>query len=349
MPALTPSYPLPPWIAALDARIWAMVTAELSRTGNGSPRVVELEGRIRALRLNLLATKAPNSLRAYNADLSDFQTWCHENQLIPLPATAETIVRYLLSLLDRGLKPSTVLRRRAAIAIAHSLSSSPRDASSDQVVQRLAHLLRRYPRAGPAKAALGTADLRRMVGATSRRSRAGVRDRALLLLGFAGALRPSELVALDVADIGVSDQELHVRVRSQSTNPLRRDRVFDIPYGAHAETCPVRALRAWYAVSRIDRGAVFRPVSRRGRIGTTRLTVRAVAPIVKRAAQRAGLNPRLYAGGSLRAGFIRAAAEGGAPERAIMAQTGLRSVAPLRRYAMAWSAVDRDAAGYLGL
>jgi integrase len=171
----------------------------------------------------------------------------------------------------------------------------------------------------------------------------------MLLLGFAGGFRPSELVALDIRDIDVTDQRLRIRVRRPSSDPWPFGRELEIPRGEHPETCPVRTLRAWYSVSRIRSGPLFRPLDRYGRVGATRLTDRAVAPVIKRAAQRAGLDPTLYAGHSLRSGLVVAATAGGAPERVITEQIGLNSMSALRRYPGRWSRFDKDAAAYLGL
>jgi integrase len=172
----------------------------------------------------------------------------------------------------------------------------------------------------------------------------------MLLLGFAGGLRSSELVALDVRHVDVTDQQLRVRLPDASTGSWYLPREVTIPRGEHPETCSVRAIRAWYAISGIRSGALFRPIDRRGRVGATRLSARAVALVIKRAAQRAGLDPTLYAGHSLRAGFVTAAAAGGAPERVILAQTGLHSVSGVPRYLRRRrSRFDRDAAAYVGL
>jgi integrase len=163
----------------------------------------------------------------------------------------------------------------------------------------------------------------------------------MLLLGFAGGLRPRELVALEVGDIDVSDQRLRIRFRRPNSNSWPPVRQLEIPRGEHPETCPVQALRAWYASSGIRSGPLFRPVDRHGRVAATRLTDRGVAPIIKRAAQRAGLDATRYSSHSLRAGH--AAAAGGAPERVIMEQTGLQSLSTLRRYPGRRSRFDKDA------
>jgi integrase len=136
------------------------------------------------------------------------------------------------------------------------------------------------------------ADIRKMLAALPE-GLAGTRDRAILLLGFAGALRRSEIVALDWSDLELTDDGFVVRLRRCKTDQTARGRRVGIPYGEHEETCPVTALLAWLRESEIERGALFRKVNRHGDLEGERLTDKSVALIVKRAAKTAGINPRL--------------------------------------------------------
>lgn len=194
-----------------------------------------------------------------------------------------------------------------------------------------------------------TKDLRRLLAATPHDSLAGIRDRLVLLLGFAGGFRRSELVALDVEDVDEREYGLRVVVRGGKTDQEGETREIGIPFGRHAETCPVRAWRAWIAASGIGSGAVFCPINRHDQLQAGRLSDKGVALIVKRAALRAGLEPAKYAGHSLRSGLATAAAAGGAPERAIMRQTGHRSVETVRRYIRSGGLFQENAAAYVGL
>ena len=178
---------------------------------------------------------------------------------------------------------------------------------------------------------------------------AGCRDRALLLLGFAGALRRSELVGLDVADVTEGTDGLTVRLRRSKTDQEGAGRTVGIPYGSNPATCPVRAWRAWLEVSGVAEGAAFRPVDRHGHIGGTRLSAQAVALVLKRHAARAGLDPGEVAGHSLRAGLATSAAAAGVPERVIAEQTGHRGTAMLRRYIREGSLFRENAASAVGL
>ena len=176
-----------------------------------------------------------------------------------------------------------------------------------------------------------------------------MRDRALLLLGFAGAFRRSELIGLDRAAVALTTDGLVVTLRRSKTDPEGAGRKIGIPYGSHPETCPVRAFRAWLEASRITAGALFRPINRHAQLGTRRLSAYAVALIVKRYATAAGLNASEFAGHSLRSGLATSAAQAGASERAIMNQTGHRSLNMVRRYIREGSLFRENAAAVVGL
>jgi integrase len=180
-------------------------------------------------------------------------------------------------------------------------------------------------------------------------SLAGLRDRALLLLGFAGGFRRSELVALDVSDLDETEDGLRLRIRRSRGDQEAAGREVGIPRGQHPETCPVRAVRDWRQAAGILESALFRPVNRYDQLQPQRLSDKGVARIVKRAAERAGMDAAAYAGHSLRAGLAAAAAAGGAPERAIMKQTGHTSLVVVRRYIRAGSLFQENAAASLGL
>jgi hypothetical protein len=150
----------------------------------------------------------------------------------------------------------------------------------------------------------------------------GIRDRALILLGFTGAMRRSELVGLDVSDLAQSVEGLTITIRKSKTDQLQAGRKVGIPFGAKAETCPVRAVKAWLEASKTLDGPVFRSVNKHGQVLDTRLCDRAVAEVVKRSLKATGRNSRGYSGHSLRAGLVTQAAISGVSERAIQDQSG---------------------------
>jgi integrase len=196
-----------------------------------------------------------------------------------------------------------------------------------------------------AKAAILTADLRKMVR-TLPATLAGVRDAAILLIGFAGAFRRSELAALDLEDLELSPEGLILTIRKSKTDQVGAGRKLGIPRGRKT-TCPVAALQRWLAARGIAAGAVFIALDR-GHAGE-RLGGQAVAEIVKRAALRVGLDPARYAGHSLRSGFATSAARGGADLPAIMLQTGHKSADVARRYIQAGRLLANPASKAAGL
>src|SRR5262249_41326949 len=155
----------------------------------------------------------------------------------------------------------------------------------------------------------------------------GVRDRALMLLGFAGAMRRSELVGLDVTDLAVGEEGLVVVVRKSKMDQRGEGRKIGIPAGQHSETCPVRAVQNWLDLSGVIEGPIFRSVNKHGCVMDRRLSDKAVAEVVKRSLVAAGRSARRFAGHSLRAGLITQAAMAGVSERAIQNQSGHKSLA----------------------
>ena len=237
------------------------------------------------------AAKAPSTLRAYRSDWDHFRHWCDEHTLCPLPASPETVALYLAALAATH-RPATMTRRLTAITKAHQIAGHPSPATMQQpaVSETLKGIRRTLGTAQQIKAPLLTADVRRMVEALPD-NLAGRRDRALLLLGFAGGFRRSELAALDVEDVLPTEDGLVVKLRRSKTDPEGKGRDVGIPYGSTPSTCPVRALTAWMTAAGISEGALFRGVDRHGRVGTVRLHKDSVGLVVKRAAEAAGLDP----------------------------------------------------------
>jgi integrase len=191
-------------------------------------------------------------------------------------------------------------------------------------------------------------DIRAMVQATDA-GLIGLRDRALILLGFAGAFRRSELVGLEVADCSFAKDGLTVNLRRSKTDQDGAGRKVGIPYGGNPETCPVRNVQTWIGEAAITDGTLFRSINRHGQVRARGLGGIDVARVVKKLAERAGLDAAKYAGHSLRAGHATSAAIAGASERSIMNQTGHRSTAMVRRYIRDGSLFRENSGGKLGL
>ena len=320
------------------------------RDDHGDRRLAAQAALVAAARSYAAASKAPNTVRAYRSDLADFEDWCAGHGVRAIPASPATIALYLAALAQAGAKASTLQRRVSALSQAHQLAGHVPSPTADPMVRAtMAGIRRAHGTAPTQKSALLPAELRQLLASTDPTSLAGARDRALLLLGFAGGFRRSELVSLDVDDLEETEDGLRVQLRRGKTDQEGQGREVGIPRGRTPATCPVRAVQVWRSLAGIAAGPLFRAVSRHGVVSRGRLSDRGVARIVQRAAREAGLDPALSAGHSLRAGLATSAAAGGASERAIMAQTGHRSVTMVRRYIRSGSLFTENAATYTGL
>ena len=295
------------------------------------------------------AAKAGNTLRAYQADWNDFRDWCEAHQCAALPAAPEAVALYLT---DRAatLKTSSLARRLTTINRAHQAAGQPSPATMQIAIvsEVWKGIKRKKGTAQRGKKPLLTPDLRRII-ASLPEDLQGVRDRALLLAGFAGGFRRSELAALRVADLETAPDGLIVRLGKSKTDQEGQGRPVALPYGSDPLTCPVRALRAWMQQAGISDGPLFRAVDQYGLVSKRALHADSIAYLVKRAAGRAGMETAEYAGHSLRAGLATQAAMNGATELAIMKQTGHRSLATVRKYIREGSLFRENAAAKLGL
>jgi len=294
-------------------------------------------------------SKAENTRRGYTSDWRQFDAWCTSAGLASLPAAPETVALYIGALAETH-KPATIGRHLAAIASAHKARghNSPASMQHGAVSAVWKGIKRTHGTAQAQKAPLLTAGLRTVVGTLPDRL-IGTRDRALLLVGFAGAFRRSELVGLNREDIEFSTDGLVVTLRRSKTDQDGQGRKVGLPYGSNPDTCPVRSLRAWLDASGIEAGPMFRHVNRHGHMQPGRLSGAAVALVVKRHAGAAGLDASKFSGHSLRAGLATSAAIAGASDRSIMNQTGHRSLNMVRRYIRDASLFRENAAAVVGL
>jgi site-specific recombinase XerD len=293
-------------------------------------------------------SKSAATIRAYAAGWRDFLAFCSGHGLQALPASDDTVAAYLAELADRGAKAATIARRLVVISQAHKAADLPSPTGSSLVRRVHAGIRRTLGTAQQGKAPAVVGDLKLMLEQLPN-TRIGLRDRALLLLGFAGAFRRSELVGLDVTDLEFARAGLIVTLRRSKTDQEGKSRRLGIPFGSSDATCPVRSLQAWLEAARISEGPVFRSLDRFQRVQAARLSDKAVALIVKRRAKAVGLDPARYAGHSLRAGLATSAAAAGASERVIMSQTGHRSADMVRRYIREGSLFQSNPAAMVGL
>ena len=253
---------------------------------------------------------------------------------------------YLAAKAQEGRKVSTLSLALAAISQAHQMAGHESPRSSTAVREAFKGIRRTHGSAPDQKAPVLNAQLRTMMERMPA-TLLGARDRALLLVGFSGAFRRSELVALEVADLAFTSEGLTVTLRKSKTDQESQGRKIGLPYQSTSATCPVRATQTWLELAGISEGAVFRSVNRHGQLGA-RLGGQDVARVVKRVAEAAGFDPKPFAGHSLRAGLATSAAKAGKAAHSIMKQTGHRSIAMVQRYIRdAELYTDNAAAGLL--
>jgi site-specific recombinase XerD len=255
------------------------------------------------------AEKAPATRKAYGTDFRLFRAWCDEKPVEALPASPETVAAYLAHGVKEGAKASTLGRRLAAIRYAHKLASLSTPTDAEAVKATLRGIRRTIGAAKVKKAPAVTSRIKAMVAACPA-TLAGKRDRAMLLLGFGGAFRRSELVALDVEHIEETPEGLLVLIAKSKTDQDAEGVTIAVARGSSV-ACPIAALRDWFDAAGIEAGAVFRPINKAGTVSAARLTDRSVSNVVKTYAGLVGLDESTFSGHSLRRGFLTSAAAAG--------------------------------------
>lgn len=332
-----------------------------------------------ASRKYLEAAKAANTRKAYQTDWQAFAEWCESHGLEPLPATPEMVGNYITHLAETGYwvekrnergekerihmeyKAATIQRKLASISQAHEwhiaqLSEEKRKNAINPVktphVRAIWQGIKREIGTAPKqKQAASLEIIKALLAVTPDDTLLGIRDRALLTIGFAGAFRRSELVEFKLSHVTFTHKGVELFVKKSKTDQEGKGEVVAIPFQINPENCPVRCLQRWIQEMKakgITDGALFRQVDRHGNIGGS-LTGAGVAYIIKRAAERAGFNPDEFAGHSLRRGFITTADELGKSEESIMRQTRHKSVQTMRRYLERRDPFKDNAAEGLGL
>jgi integrase len=282
---------------------------------------------------------APAAKRAYRADLDHFEAWGGT-----IPTTDAQVATYLA---DHAavLKVSTLTRRLAAVSIAHDARDLPNPVRTPLVRATMRGIRREHGAAQRQAKPLLREDLFVVLAAMGDRLK-DLRDKALLLLGFAGGLRRSELIAINCNDLESAQQGMILTIRRSKTDQDGVGRRIGIPFGRTIH-CPVRALENWLSASRIEEGPAFRPVDRHGRVSACRLSSEAVSLTLRDRIAAAGFDPTGYSGHSLRAGFATSATRAGVSTFKIRQQTGHASDAMLSRYVRDGELFLGNAAGVL--
>jgi len=294
---------------------------------------LSLEGLIEERDEYIQRAKSAATSRAYRTDWRDFTKWALDHGLKSLPADPETVALYITDLASRVVV-STIQRRLTAITKAHLAANYPDSPASTHhfiVGETLRGIRRTLGIAQKGKDPLLSSHIRCLLEACPTRLD-GLRDSALLLVGFAGAFRRSEIASLKVADFAFCPEGMVITLHSSKSDQEGAGRKVAIPFGREEGTCPVRALHRWLEAASIESGPVFRAVSARGLVSRRALSRDSVGWLIKRAARRAGMKVDTLSGHSLRAGHVTQAVRGGVPELIIMRQTGHKSVMTLRKY-----------------
>lgn len=282
---------------------------------------------------SLSVTKANHTIDAYESDWNDFCDWCRYHHQTSYPAKPETIVNYINDLADYA-KASTIRRRISAISENYNASGDhvENPCRAWIVKEALIGLTRLKGTVQKGKTPIYWEEIEEMIHRMDLSSLQALRDRAILLLGFMGAFRRSELAGLDVEDIRKYPQGIVVTIRHSKTDQTSAGQQIGIPYLSHSSMDCIHALQEWLTAAGITSGPLFRSFLKNGKVSSRRLSDKSINLIVKKYAASIGLNPEMYGAHSLRHGFATYAALQGVEERLIMKQTRHRSVEMVRRY-----------------
>jgi integrase len=294
--------------------------------------VVTLAEALEAAARYARGSRAAATWRAYEADWRAFQEWCEAVGVMALPATPHTVALFISAEARRRRAPATLQRRLAAIRLMHLGARHPSPHDAIEVAEVMRGIRRAWKRPPAQKAPAVDEEIQRMVDSVTPQTLRGLRDRALLLLGFAGALRRSELVALDAEDLITREEGLALLIASSKTDQEGQGEAIAIPRVPGSPYCPVQAVLDWLLVAGIATGPVFRRLHRGDRVGRSRLSPQSVALIIKELATKVGLDPARYAGHSLRSGFLTSAARNRASLFKMADQSRHKSLDVLRGY-----------------
>ena len=270
---------------------------------------------------NLKSSKALNTLRAYKADYKDFASFCIKNGFKPMPSEPKIITLYLTHL-SKSSKFSTLKRRLASISVIHKLSGHYIDVKHPMITENLMGIKRILGSHQKAKKPILINDLKLIINLVDKEKNETNRfkNKALILVGFAGGFRRSELVAILYEDLDFVPEGVKIFVKRSKTDQSGEGMTKGIPYFTNSEYCPVVSLKKWIEKSEIKSGKIFD------------ISDKSVALTIKKYAALAGLDSNKYSGHSLRSGFATSTAELGAEERSIMAMTGHKTTQMVRRY-----------------
>ena len=284
---------------------------------------------------NLKSSKANNTIRAYRSDFKDFSVFCAKNGFKSFPTDSKVVALYLTYLSSKGTKISTLKRRLVSLGVIHKLKGHYLDTKHPIVIENLMGIKRKIGSFQQGKKPILINQLKSIINVIDNEKTKEIkkiRDKTLILIGFGGGFRRSELVSIDYNDVELVSEGVKIVIRRSKTDQFGEGMVKGLPYFSNQNYCPVLHLKKWLELSNIKSGPIFRRFSKSFKLSENRLTDQSVALLLKNYLDVAGIENKNYSGHSLRSGFATVSAEFGADERSIMAMTGHKTTQMVRRY-----------------
>ena len=286
---------------------------------------------------NLKNSKANNTIRAYKSDFKDFWGFCAKNGLKSLPTEPKIVSLYMTYLSTKDAKMSTLRRRLVSIGVIHRLKGHYLDTKHPIIIENLMGIKRKKGSYQKGKKPILINHLKLIIDEIDKDTsdETGIRklrDKTIILLGFAGGFRRIELISIDYEDLEFVAEGVKIFIRKSKTDQFGEGMIKGLPYFTNQQYCPVWHLKKWLEISEIKSGPIFRRFFKGLNLGKNRLTDQSVALFLKKYLSNAGIENQNYSGHSLRSGFATVSAEAGADERSIMAMTGHKTTQMVRRY-----------------
>ena len=283
---------------------------------------------------NLKSSKSNNTLRAYKSDFKDFGAFCFRYGLNSLP-TEPKIVSLYLTHLSKNSKFSTLRRRLVSISMVHKLKGHYFDTKHPIIVENLMGIRRLKGSIQKGKKPILINHLKLIINSINEQKTnetKKLRDKAIILIGFGGGFRRTELISIDYEDLEFVPEGLKITLKKSKTDQFGEGMIKGLPYFDDENYCPVTNLKKWLEISNINSGPIFRRFSKGTILTDNRLTDQSVVLLIKKYLKLSGIENNNFAGHSLRSGFATVAADSGADERSIMAMTGHKTTEMVRRY-----------------
>ena len=271
---------------------------------------------------NIRSSKSVNTLRAYKSDFNHFMDFCKKNNFRPLPADPKIISFYITDLSSNS-KVSTLKRRLASISVIHKLKGHYIDIKHPLIIENLMGIQRKKGVFQKSKNPILINELKEIIKVIDNSEKnilKKLRNKALILIGFSGGFRRSELVNIDFEDLEFTKEGVKIFIKRSKTDQSGEGMIKAIPYFKEKTFCPVTHLKNWLEICKVNKGFIFN------------ISDKMVAILIKKYLLAAGFDPKKYSGHSLRSGFATTAASSGADEKSIMTMTGHKTTQMVRRY-----------------